>query len=87
MKKLLYSVAIVAACAFASCGSKEAKATEEVPATENTEVVDTTACTNEECKNDSTKCCTEGEACVNEECKNDSTCTAAACQTEEAKAE
>ena len=85
MKKVLYSVALVAALGLAACGTKAEKPAEEAPAAEveNVEVPEVKCA--EECT-DSTACCKEGEECTNEECNKDGECTAD-CQKEEVKAE
>ena len=92
MKKVLYSVALVAALGLASCGSKEAKATEEAPATETTDVVKDACDKAEDCLKDACDkadeaCCKEGEECTNEECNKDGQCNTECCQKEDAKAE
>lgn len=75
MKKVLYSVAIVAALGLASCGAKtEEKTTENTPApAPETEVVEVAT----------TTCCTENQECTNEECNKDGECTAEECQKTE----
>lgn len=91
MKKVLYTVAIVAALGLASCGGK--KAAEEVapaaaPETENVEngTCNQEGCCNEEgCDKECTKeaCCNNGEkceACTNEECTKDGNCTEECCK-------
>lgn len=78
MKKLFFSVAIVAAMSLAACGGKKADAPAEEAATpapapekiENACACD--SCTNAECNKENCTC----TPC----CQNDSTCAKTACE-------
>lgn len=70
MKKVLYTVAIVAAISLAACGGKKnAEEAAAAPAAENVEVAEGEVTVEE------TPCCTEGEECTNEECNQEGECT------------